>query len=291
MGDRSIESQDLSALEGDRKWDWVIDTWPADPRMIERTASILKGRVGGYAFISSIAVYADKTKVGITEEAPLHDVAEFKPGMSYYESKVLCEEAVKSFFPTNHLITRPPGIHGRRDESWTLVYWLWRIRKGGTVMAPGDGNDPIQYVDAADVARYMVHALETKQTGIFNTMGPRTEPLKWVEFLTRINDHYGGKANFVQVDWEFLDRKKLRPVVDIPMWEPRHMRAGRHTMSAEKAIQSGLTFTRMEETFDRALNWYDEFKGPGSDPGLDQNRPFNGITRERELEILREWTG
>ena len=175
-GDRSLASENLSALENQRRWDYVIDTWPADPRMVERTTKLLKNRVRGYAFTSSIAVYADKTKPGITEEAPLHQVAEFEQGMSYYQSKVLCEEVVRKSFPHNHLITRPPGIHGKRDESWTLVYWLWRVRQGGDVLAPGDGTDPIQYVEVNDVARFTIKALSSNQMGIFNTIGPRSEP-------------------------------------------------------------------------------------------------------------------
>lgn len=289
IGNRDLDSEDVSALENSRIWDYVIDTWPADPRMVERTTSLLKNRCKAYSFTSSIAVYADKTVPGISESSPVHEVLEYEPGMSYYQSKVLCENVVKTAFPQNHLITRPPGIHGKRDESWTLVYWLWRIRNGGDVLAPGDGTDPIQFIDVNDVADFTVHTLHTGQMGLFNTIGPRKEPLQWKEFLNLINEHYGNKANLVWVDKDFLKEKELRPVVDIPMWEPRERRAGRHTMNTDKAIAAGLEHTGIKETFDNALKWYDHIKSPKADPGLDKNRPFNGITRARELELLAEW--
>ncbi len=288
-GDRSVDTENLSALENDRTWDYVVDTWPSDPRMVARTAELLKDRVKGYSFTSSIAVYEDKTVEGITETAPLHKVTSYEPGMSYYQSKVLCEEVVQGHFPNTHLITRPPGIHGKRDESWGLVYWLWRIRNGGDVLAPGDGTDRIQYIDVNDVGRFTITALEARQFGIFNTIGPRLEPLAWTEFLLKVNNHYGNSANLIWVDTDFIAEKELRPVVDIPIWEPKTRRAGRHTMNSDKAIAAGLTFTPMEETFDSALNWYDHIKSASADPGLDKNRPFNGMTRDKELEILTEW--
>ena len=122
--------------------------------MISKSAGLLKNRVKKYVFVSSIAVYKDKTVVGITEASSLHEVTEFTPGMSYYQSKVLCEAAVMAAFPENHVIVRPPGIFGKRDESWSLVYWLWRIRAGGPVLAPGDGTDFVQWIDVRDVAHF-----------------------------------------------------------------------------------------------------------------------------------------
>ncbi len=289
IGDRSIGNENLKALQNGRTWDFVLDTWPADPRMVERTAKLLKGRVKVYGFTSSIAVYSDKTVPGITEASPVHQVSTYEEGMSYYQSKVLCEQAVKAAFPTDHLITRPPGIHGERDESWTLVYWLWRLRNGGDVLAPGDGNDPVQYIDVNDVANFTINALSHGERGTFNTIGPRESPLKWDEFLDKVNAHYGYKANLVWVSTAFLKEREIRPVIDLPIWEPQARRPGRHTMSSEKAIKAGLTFTPIEQTFEGALNWYDEVKMPATDPGLDKSRPFNGMTRERELSLLREW--
>ncbi len=289
IGNREIQTENLNALKGNRKWDIAIDTWPSDPRMIERTALLLKNRVKSYAFISSIAVYKDMTKVGITETSPLRDVKQFIPGMSYHESKVLCEKVVQEVFPDNHLIVRPPGIFGKRNESWSFTYWLWRIRAGGQILAPSDGTEFVQWVDVNDVGNFMIHALETNQHGIFNTIGPEKNPILFKEFLMRVNDHYGNKAKFIWVSKAFIEENGLRPIVDIPLWEPKERRAGRHTMSAQKAITAGMTFTPMEQTFDEELDWYDEVKSPTDDPGLDKNRPYNGITRARELELLQDW--
>lgn len=288
-GEREVASQNLDALSGNRIWDAVIDTWPADPRMVQNAATLLLDRTQHYGFISTIAVYKDKSVPGITEKAPLWDINAYDPDLPYRETKVLCERAVQEAFPSNHLIVRPPGIFGKRDESWSFVYWLWRMRAGGPVLAPGDGSDPVQWIDVKDVAAFMLHAIDDNLTGTFNTIGPQSTQVTFKHFLERLNRFHGNRAELIWVDQEFLERKELRPIIDLPMWVPITRLPGRYTMSAQKAIDAGMIFTPMEQTFASALNWYDEVKSPDSDPGLDKNRPFNGITRTRELELLAEW--
>ena len=289
VGDRDVESEDLTALYGDRRWDCVIDTWTADPRMVENAARLLKSRTKSYVFISSIAVYKDKTKVGIIETDPLHEVSGFTPGMSYYQSKVLCEQKVQDYFPEQHVILRPPSIFGKRDESWSLVYWLWRVRNGGPVLAPSDGKDFISWIDVDDLGSFAVHAVENLNWGIYNTIGPKNDPVTFSQFLTSLNRHYGDKSTFTWVNQEFLEGNDIRPIVDIPLWEPKNRRTGFHLIDAQKAKDAGLTFRSMGQTFDSALNWYDEVRGGEIDPATDKSRPFNGITRARELELLELW--
>src|SRR5437868_2076962 len=44
-GDRDFKSENLDGLAGDRRWDAVIDVWPADAGMSQRTGELLKNRV------------------------------------------------------------------------------------------------------------------------------------------------------------------------------------------------------------------------------------------------------
>lgn len=288
-GDRSIGAENLDALKEDRQWDAVIDTWPDDPRMVEQTVELLKDRTRNYSFVSTIAVYEDMSAPDNTEDSPLRDVRNLSPNTPYRDKKVLCERVLQNLVPSKHLIVRPPGTFGERDESWSFVYWLWRIRNGGKILAPGDGDDWVQWVDVNDVADFIVHAINTDQTGIFNTIGPEKNPVTFSEFLTRANSHFGNRAELIWVDQEYLDFKELRPIADVPLWASRTSFPGRNTMSTQKAVDAGMTFRPMEQTFDDALNWYDQKKSPDDDPGLDKDRPFNGITRTRELELLKEW--
>src|SRR3989440_8381490 len=67
IGDRNGQ---LDALKN-RQWDVVIDNPTSAPVWVRDAAQILKGNVDRYVFISTISVYADTSKTGPDENAPL----------------------------------------------------------------------------------------------------------------------------------------------------------------------------------------------------------------------------
>ena len=70
-GDRAKD--DLKALEG-RKWDAVVDTSANVPRWVRKAAEVLAPNVGHYVYISSVSVYADLSKPGADETAPVSTI-------------------------------------------------------------------------------------------------------------------------------------------------------------------------------------------------------------------------
>ncbi|MBL8768886.1 MAG: epimerase, partial [Planctomycetes bacterium] len=71
IGDRDPDVGDgLKALEG-RSFDAVIDTSGHVPRHMKASCSLLKDKVGAYAFVSSMNAYADNATTGADETAPL----------------------------------------------------------------------------------------------------------------------------------------------------------------------------------------------------------------------------
>src|SRR3977135_1657624 len=67
IGDRNGK---LDALKN-RKWDVVINNPTMLPVWVRDAAQILKGNVERYVFISTISVFADTSKPGTDESAPL----------------------------------------------------------------------------------------------------------------------------------------------------------------------------------------------------------------------------
>ena len=67
-GDRN--TGDLKSLQG-RKWDVCIDNPTSLPFWVRDAGKVLKGNVGHYLFISTISVYADGSKPGISENDAL----------------------------------------------------------------------------------------------------------------------------------------------------------------------------------------------------------------------------
>jgi 2'-hydroxyisoflavone reductase len=76
----------LDALGG-RAWDAIVDTSGYVPRIVEQSFALDHGH---YTFVSSMNAYADVSRPGATEDAPLHedDVDDYGP------QKAACERAV-----------------------------------------------------------------------------------------------------------------------------------------------------------------------------------------------------
>src|ERR1700682_815915 len=180
VGDRNGK---LDALK-DRQWDVAIDNPTTLPAWVRDAAQVLKGNVERYVFISTISVYADTSKPGTDESAPL---AKYNGSDAMKESretiiasnyalygplKALSEGEAEKWFPKKTLIIRPGLIVGPRDETDRFTYWPVRIDRGGEVLAPGDPNDPVQFIDARDLAEWTIRMVENREIGTFNATGP-----------------------------------------------------------------------------------------------------------------------
>ena len=67
-----------------------------------------------------------------------------------------------------------------------------RLAGGGDILAPGDGSDPVQFIDARDLAEWTIRIAEQRITGVFNAGGP-AQPITMQQMLA-------GIAQGVQVD-------------------------------------------------------------------------------------------
>src|SRR5438477_4223553 len=176
----------LDAMKG-KQWDVCIDNPTTLPAWVRDAAQILKGNVDRYVFISTISVYADTTKTGPDENAPL---AKYEGADPYKETleamrasgfktygplKALSEQQTEKWFPGKSLLIRPGLIVGPRDETDRFTYWPVRIDRGGEVLAPGNPSDPVQFIDGRDLAEWTIRMAENRETGIYNATGPAKE--------------------------------------------------------------------------------------------------------------------
>src|SRR5262249_30437232 len=125
-GDR--EKDDLKALAG-RKWDAVVDTSANVPRWVKKAAAVLGPNIGHYVYISSISVYADTSKPGTDESAPVATIddptTEKIDGQTYGALKALTEKAAEAAMPGKVAVVRPGLIVGPEDPSDRFTYWPW----------------------------------------------------------------------------------------------------------------------------------------------------------------------
>ena len=135
-GDRD---NDLSALSAGA-WDATIDVCAYFPRQVRSLAAALRGRGGRYVFISSVSAYSPSVPPGYDESAPLADVGDPDAAevtdANYGGLKVACEHAGTELFGPETTIIRPTYVIGPYDRSFRFTWWVDRIARGGTVLAP-----------------------------------------------------------------------------------------------------------------------------------------------------------
>ena len=291
LGDRNGQ---LDALKG-RQWDVVIDNPTSVPVWVRDAAQVLKGNVGRYVFISTISVYADNSKPDQDETAPL---AKYEGADAMRETretliaskfalygplKALSEQEAEKWFPKQTLVIRPGLIVGPGDETDRFTYWPVRIERGGEVLAPGNPSDPVQIIDARDLAEWTIRMVERGETGIYNATGP-DKTLGVGAMLGGIQSVVNPSAQLTWVDTDFLEKEKVAPWSDMPVWvPPRGEMTGFSRTGIRRALDKGLTFRPLAETTRDLMAWFK------SQPAERQAKLRAGITPEREKEVLAAW--
>jgi 2'-hydroxyisoflavone reductase len=287
VGDRNGR---LDALKN-RQWDVAIDNPTTLPAWVRDAAQILTGNVERYVFISTISVYADTSK-GVDETAPQakYDGSDpFKETLeamkasgykTYGPLKALSEKEAEKWFPGKTLIVRPGLIVGPRDETDRFTYWPVRIDRGGEVLTPGTPNDPVQFIDARDLAEWTIRMVENRETGTYNATGP-AKSLGIGDMLGEIKAALSANANFTWANAQFLKQQNVQAWSDMPVWAGDELGLARTKTS--RALAKGLTFRPLADTARDTFAW---FKSQSQDR---QSHLKAGLTPEREAEVLAAW--
>ena len=291
IGDRN--TGDLKSLEG-REWDVCIDNPTTLPFWVRDAGKALAGKVGQYIFISTISVYASNATPA-DETAPLAAYAgkdamaetvatlQASQGELYGPLKALSEAEAKRQFGASTTIIRPGLIVGPGDQTDRFTYWPVRLARGGDVLAPGDGTDPVQVIDARDLAEWTIRVAEQRRFGVFNATGPAHERTMG-EMLADIEAAVGPDAHLVWVPEDFLDANKVSAWSDMPVWVPGHGdTAGFSRTSIRKALAASLSFRPLETTATDTLAWFK------TQPDARQAKLRAGLAPDREAELLAKW--
>ena len=146
----------------------MIDTCGYLPQSVKTSAEALKNSVGQYVFISSISAYPSFYNADFDETAPVAELTEEQHkqaneidpkgeltgatlGEMYGALKALCEREAERAMPGRVLTVRSGLIVGAFDPTDRFTYWVMRVAKGGEVLAPGNPNRYVQFIDASDL--------------------------------------------------------------------------------------------------------------------------------------------
>jgi 2'-hydroxyisoflavone reductase len=236
VGDRA--AGDYASIAG-TSWDAVVDVSGYVPRHVQEASAALT--TSRYLFISTGSVYdhTAATADGMTEDSPRlppYRESEVVDGDTYGPLKVACEDDVRSLHGDRATIVRPGIVAGPYDPTERFTYWT---RASGTVEVPGRLDQPVQVVDARDLARLVVLLLEKDRPGTFNAVGP--QPPVTLGELVKVC----GADEVVPV----AERPGFPLVLPDPSWDVMFRR------SAAAALATGMPTTPLAATAADTRAW------------------------------------
>lgn len=273
----------LRAAVGAREWDSVVDTWSGAPRVVREACGLLAGRVGHYGYVSSRSVYRMPVPLGADEGAPVVDGDPGGGDGDYAGVKRGGELAAVEAFGGRALLARAGLILGPYEVLGRLPWWLRRVERGGRVLAPGDPGRPLQYIDARDLAVWMLAAAERGVGGAFNAVS-RSGHATMGGLLAEVVRATGSAAELVWVPSEVVVDAGISPWTELPIWLPRDSEfGGLHDGDVSAAFAAGLVCRPVRETVADTWAWLLAEGDPEPGPvrhGLDR------VKEERVLDAL-----
>lgn len=278
-GDR-LAAGGLTALTVDQSWDAVIDTWSADADAVARTARLLSGRAGHYCYVSSRSVYRWGASMPLTERTALED-----PGVAGYAGDKLRGEIAAAAFDGPVLLARAGLILGPYEDVGRLPWWLGRLERGGPTLAPGPRELPLQYIDARDLAIFMLDAAGSALAGPYNLV---SEPghTTMGELLEIGAGLTGNRARLRWTDPAVIKAAGIEPWTQLPIWfPPGPDHDFLHGADVSKALGAGLRCRPVYDTVADTWQWLRSL--PGGAP-LRADRPAVGLDEALERKVLGE---
>jgi nucleoside-diphosphate-sugar epimerase len=207
--DLHADETQLAGLLDSHRFDAVVDFMAFTADDIERDLRLFRGRTAQFVFISSASAYQKPPRhYLITEETPLEN-----PFWGYSRDKIACERRLmrayrEEGFPAT--IVRPSLTYGPSQipilgASWEHPYTLVdRIKRGGKVVVPGDGNSLWVLTWNADFAKGLLGLLGTPAaTGeAFHITSDEVQT--WDQIFLELYSALGVEPNLVHIPSDLI---------------------------------------------------------------------------------------
>ncbi|WP_274563604.1 NAD-dependent epimerase/dehydratase family protein [Streptomyces spiramyceticus] len=282
-GDRTAPDGLAALAQGE--WDIVVDTWSGAPFVVRDSARLLAGRVASYVYVSSASVYRYPSSAGQDENgAVVEGSADAGGDVAYPQAKRGGELAAVEAFGERALLARAGLIVGPGENIGRLPWWLTRIARGGAVLAPGPRDLPLQYIDARDLARWMLDAAERGLGGPYNLVSPQGHATmgELLEACVRVT---GADAELRWTDPGVILAAGIEPWSELPVWvPPGELYDALHDTGVRKAVSAGLRCRPVAETVADTWAWLQKLGGTAPQR---PDRPVVGLAPEKEAAVLR----
>jgi 2'-hydroxyisoflavone reductase len=255
----------LAALERGT-WDAVVDCSGYVPRVVEASARLLASRVARYVFVSSMSVYAGTDRPFQDERTPvamLADPATEQVMENYGALKAACESAVERIYGTRATQVRPGLIVGPFDPTDRFGYWVARFvhprllgERPARAVVPAPRERPLQFIDARDLAAWLLDLCARDRAGTFNACSPAGQ---WTmgDLVATLAAVAPSPPDTAWTDDATLVASGVEPWVGLPLWLPpgEPDSAGFMSMDCSRAAAAGLATRPLEQTIADTAAW------------------------------------
>jgi hypothetical protein len=280
----------------------VFDTWSGAPCVVRQSVALLRDRVPYYSYVSSVSVYVEPMPARSNES---HPAVAAEPGADrteYPADKRGAELAVlEGYGEERCFLARAGLILGPHEGPGRLPWWLRRIARGGDVLAPGPADLPLQYVDARDLAEWMVACAAAGVSGVFNavsasghtTMGELLAACVAAASPGGLVGSAEPSARLVWVDPEFVVAQGIEPWTELPIWLPPGPDHDVQCADTSRAAAAGLVCRPVAETVRDTAQWLaaTEQNSASPVPPVPPGRVATGLAPDKERAALAAWRG
>lgn len=277
--DRTVPGALAAAVDGLDRFDVVVDTWTAAPAVATEAARVLAPSTDRYGYVSSMSVY--EWGEHVDESSPVVDGDPDATDGEYPALKRGAELGVLAHVP-DALLVRCGLILGPHEDIGRLPWWLWRIARGGRVVAPGRPARPLQLVDVRDLATFTLDALVAGVSGPVDVTSPSGHATTGT-LLQACVAVTGSGAELVWIDEAALVAADVAPWSELPCWVPETEEfAGFLESDTSLAQRLGLRPRPIEGTVTDTWAWM-RAEGVVDAPG---SRARVGLPEDKERVLL-----
>jgi nucleoside-diphosphate-sugar epimerase len=273
-GDRGT---DLSALRG-REWDVVVDTSGYEPEHVAASSQALADSAAHLVFVSSCSAYPGWPEFPVDEDSPVWTSEE----REYGPLKAACERAAEAAMPGRVASVRAGLITGRWDNVFRVPWWVTRVAAGGEIVAPVGPEQPLQIVDARDLAAWMLDLGERRVAGAFNGTAPAGRNT-FGDLIAAAAAATGADARPRWFSDDELLAAGVAPWTGLPLWTPE---GGTWAIGTARAQATGLRCRALADTVADIWAWLQEDGETALGDWRAEHRP-HGLDAGTEAALLR----
>jgi 2'-hydroxyisoflavone reductase len=251
--------RDDPAFPAGRTWDVAIDTSGYIPRHVRASARALGDRIAQYVFVSSLSVYPFPMPPGLDETAPVQplpagaDPDDAANVETYGARKAACEAVLEELLPGRVLAVRAGFIVGPHDNTDRFNSWIERAARPQPFIVPAELEQPVQLIDARDLAAWIVQMAERRANGVYNVTGPE-RPLNLGEVARACIAGTGSGATILPIPSAELQAAGVEGWQHLPFWlAPDEY--GIMQIDVARALVAGLRFRPLVETVRDTYAW------------------------------------